>query len=51
MAKAPTATLLISCADAPGIVAGVAGLVAEHGGNILHSDQHTDPQRACSSSG
>jgi formyltetrahydrofolate deformylase len=39
----PRATLLISCQDAPGIVAALAGFVAGHGGNILDSDQHTDP--------
>lgn len=42
--KGPTATLLISCPDAPGLVAAVSGFVAEHGGNILDSDQHTDPR-------
>lgn len=44
MPKPSTATLLISCQDGPGIVACVAGLVAEQGGNILDSDQHTDPR-------
>jgi formyltetrahydrofolate deformylase len=34
--------LLLSCADQPGIVAAVAGFIAEHGGNIVHSEQHTD---------
>lgn len=43
MPPLPHATLLISCRDASGIVASVAGLVAEHGGNILDSDQHVDP--------
>jgi formyltetrahydrofolate deformylase len=34
--------LLLSCPDQPGIVAAVAGFVAEHGGNIVHSEQHTE---------
>ena len=41
---APTATLLISCPDRPGIVADVSRFVFERGGNILHADQHTDRQ-------
>ena len=39
-----TARLLISCPDARGIVAAVAGFIASHEGNILDADQHTDPQ-------
>ncbi len=38
----PLATLLVLCQDAPGIVASLASFVAEQGGNILDSDQHTD---------
>ena len=41
----PTARLLISCPDRPGIIAAVAGFIADHGGNILEADQHTDPKR------
>jgi formyltetrahydrofolate deformylase len=37
-----TATLLLSCRDQRGIVADVAGFVSRHGGNIVHSEQHTD---------
>ncbi len=37
-----TGRLLIACPDARGIVAVVAGFIAEHGGNLLHSEQHTD---------
>jgi formyltetrahydrofolate deformylase len=37
-----TARLLIACPDARGIVAAVARFIAEHGGNLLDSDQHTD---------
>lgn len=36
--------LLVSCADGPGIVAGLANFVYEQGGNILDSDQHADPR-------
>jgi len=39
-----TARLLITCPDGRGIIAAVAGFLAEHGGNILDADQHTDPQ-------
>jgi formyltetrahydrofolate deformylase len=37
-----TATLLITCPDRPGIVAGVAGFLLEEGANIVHADQHVD---------
>ncbi len=37
-----SAVLLLSCPDRKGIVAAVAGFVAEHGGNILHADEHGD---------
>jgi formyltetrahydrofolate deformylase len=39
-----TARLLIACPDARGIVAAVAGFIADHGGNLLESDQHTDTE-------
>jgi formyltetrahydrofolate deformylase len=38
----PTAILLLSCPDRPGIVAAVADFVFRHGGNIVHAEQHTD---------
>lgn len=38
-----TVRLLISCPDARGIIAAVTNFVAEHQGNILDADQHTDP--------
>jgi formyltetrahydrofolate deformylase len=38
----PTTVLLISCPDKRGIVAGVAGFVYEHGGNVVDADQHSD---------
>ena len=36
--------LTLSCPDRPGIVAAVAGLIAEHGGNITESQQFGDPE-------
>ncbi len=45
MANPPlTATLLVVCPDRPGIVAAVSRFVFEGGGNIIHADQHTDPE-------
>lgn len=38
----PTATLLISCPDQPGLVAKFANFLYANGGNIIHADQHTD---------
>jgi formyltetrahydrofolate deformylase len=44
-APPPTARLLISCADRPGIVAAVAGFLASQDANIVQSDQYsTDPE-------
>jgi formyltetrahydrofolate deformylase len=37
-----TATLLISCPDQRGLVAKFANFIDFNGGNIIHSDQHTD---------
>ncbi|MFN8051679.1 MAG: formyltetrahydrofolate deformylase [Acidimicrobiales bacterium] len=34
--------LLLSCPDAPGLVAATASLIHERGGNIAHADQHAD---------
>jgi formyltetrahydrofolate deformylase len=39
---APTAVLLLSCPDQPGVVATVADFVWRHGGNIVDAQQHTD---------
>jgi formyltetrahydrofolate deformylase len=39
-----TATLLVSCPDQRGIVAVLAQTLYGHGANILHADQHTDPE-------
>ncbi|MBS1673223.1 MAG: formyltetrahydrofolate deformylase [Actinobacteria bacterium] len=41
MAQPDTARLLIACDDQPGIVAAVAGVLAEHGVNIISLDQHS----------
>ena len=40
--KLATATLLIFCADSPGLVAKFANFIYANGGNIIHADQHTD---------
>jgi formyltetrahydrofolate deformylase len=38
----PAATLLVYCEDRKGLVLGIAQFILEHGGNILHADQHQD---------
>lgn len=38
----PTATLLASCPDRKGLVARISDFIYQHGGNIVHADQHTD---------
>lgn len=43
---APELILTLSCPDRPGIVAGVAALIAERGGNIIDADQFGDPDAA-----
>jgi len=41
----PLARLLVTCPDAPGIVAAVSGFLQAHGANITALDQHTtDPE-------
>src|ERR1700739_1204226 len=37
-----SAVLLFDCPDRKGLVARVAGMLYEHGANILHADQHQD---------
>jgi formyltetrahydrofolate deformylase len=37
-----TAVLLVSCPDQKGLVATVSDFIFRHGGNILHTDEHTD---------
>ena len=39
-----TATLLITCTDARGIVAAIADFLHQHNANILHADQHQDAE-------
>ena len=39
-----TATLLISCPDQKGLVAGIAAFLLKHDANILHADQHQDAE-------
>ena len=39
-----TATLLITCPDAQGIVAAIADFLYQHNANILHADQHLDSE-------
>src|SRR3990172_11123124 len=39
-----TATLLITCRDQKGLVAAVSDFLYRHNGNIIHADQHTDPE-------
>ncbi|MFI5358149.1 MAG: formyltetrahydrofolate deformylase [Opitutales bacterium] len=43
-AKPTTLVALLHGPDQPGLVARVAGWIFEHGGNILHADQHRDPE-------
>jgi formyltetrahydrofolate deformylase len=40
----PSATLVISCPDQKGLVAAVTQFIFQHGGNILHLDQHVDAE-------
>ena len=45
MAEAhPTVRLLVACPDARGITAAVTGFIAQHGGNLLDLDQHSDAE-------
>ncbi|MFZ9739593.1 MAG: formyltetrahydrofolate deformylase [Prochlorotrichaceae cyanobacterium] len=40
----PTAILLLSCPDQKGLVAKIANFIYANGGNIIHSDHHTDSE-------
>lgn len=40
----PSAVLLVSCHDQPGIVAAVTQFIAQHRGNILDLEQHSDEE-------
>lgn len=46
MTHKETAVLLLSCPDRKGIVAEVSAFISSNGGNIIHSDQHTDFENA-----
>ena len=37
-----SAILLLGCPDKKGVVARIAGFIYQHGGNILHADEHSD---------
>lgn len=37
-----SAILLLACPDRKGIVSSVAGFISQHGGNIMHADEHGD---------
>lgn len=41
-----TTILLLSCPDRKGLVAGVSDFIYRHDGNILHADQHIDPEQS-----
>ncbi|MEY3745760.1 MAG: Formyltetrahydrofolate deformylase [Pseudomonadota bacterium] len=41
-----SATLLITCPDAKGIVAAIADFLYQHNANILHADQHQDAENS-----
>ena len=40
-----TSVLLISCPDQKGLVACVSDFIYRNAGNIVHADQHIDPQQ------
>ena len=42
--KGVTAVLLLSCPDQKGLVASVSDFLYRNDGNIIHADQHTDPE-------
>ena len=44
MTNGVTGILLLTCGDRRGLVAAVSTFIVEHGGNIVHADQHTDPR-------
>ena len=44
MTNSPTATLLLSCQDRPGIAAAVTKFLFDHGTNIVHAEQHGDAE-------
>ncbi|HMK96114.1 MAG TPA: formyltetrahydrofolate deformylase [Acidimicrobiales bacterium] len=43
-ARGPTARLLLSAPDRPGLVAAVADFIYRNGGDVTHADQHNDEE-------
>src|SRR6476620_1826400 len=44
LAKKETAVLLVTCPDQKGLVAAISTFLLERNANILHADQHQDPE-------
>lgn len=42
----PHGVLVVTCPDRPGIVAAIAGFLAERGANIVEAQQHSEPSSA-----
>jgi formyltetrahydrofolate deformylase len=42
--SSPSAILLVSCPDGPGILSAITGFISEHNGNILELKEHVEPQ-------
>jgi formyltetrahydrofolate deformylase len=45
-ARGPTARLLLSAPDRPGLVASIAEFIYRNGGDVTEADQHTDEEEA-----
>ncbi len=43
--RKPTAILLVDCPDRKGLVVAIGEFLYRHNANILHADQHQDPER------
>src|SRR5487761_1260250 len=44
MSDRPTARLLLSASDRPGLVAAIADFIFRHGGDVTQADQHNDEE-------
>ena len=44
MSHKNSAILLTQCPEQKGVVAAVANFIYKHNGNILHADDHQDPE-------
>jgi len=44
MSPKNSAILLTQCPEQKGVVAAVANFIYKHNGNILHADDHQDPE-------